>query len=219
MPEVVLNPAIVTLRSEIATQEARLQDTASNLGKNHPSYLRAQSELVSLKQKLATETQLVAGGLAVAKTIGTDKEAELRAAIAAQKKKLLEIRVERDQLAVLQRDVDAARGAYESVSRRYTETTLASQVTQANVSVLSAALVPLTPSSPKPLEKVMAMALALGVLLGIGTAFGLEMLNRRVRSIDDLAAVLPFPVLGVIARTRKPRRLAFWRRRTALLAR
>lgn len=212
IPEVVGNSVVAGLRSDIARQEAKLQETAVNLGKNHPQYQRMQSEVAALKQKLETETQLVTSGFAVSRTIGTDKESELKSAIAAQKKKLLEIRSERDQLAVLQRDVDAAKNAYDTVTKRYTETSLASQVTQANVSVLSAALVPLVPSSPKPIEKALGVAIGLGILLGLGAAFGLEMLNRRIRSVEDLATVLPLPVLGVITRNRGPRRFVFWRR-------
>jgi uncharacterized protein involved in exopolysaccharide biosynthesis len=209
---------VAGLRSEIAKQEAKLQETAINLGKNHPQYLRMQSEVAALKQKLESEMKLVTGGFTISRSIGTDKEAELTAAIAAQKRKLLKLKNERDQLAVLQRDVDAAKNAYDTVNKRFTETTLASQATQANVSVLSAAIVPLVPSFPKPLEKMLAMAVALGLVLGIGAAFGLEMLDRRIRSVEDLAEVLQLPVLGVIARAPKPRRLGFKRRDTPLLA-
>jgi polysaccharide biosynthesis transport protein len=216
--EVVTNPTVANLRSEIATQEARLKDTANNLGKNHPNYLRAQSELVSLKQKLETETQLITSGLTTSTSMAMDREADVKAAIALQKKKLLEIKTDRDQLAVLQRDVDIAQNAYDTVTRRYTDSTLQSQTTQANVSVVSVASVPLIPSFPKPLDKTLAIAIVLGVVLGGGAAFGVEMLNRRIRSVDDLAAALQLPVLGVITRAklgfraRTAHRLAFWRR-------
>jgi hypothetical protein len=35
-------------------------------------------------------------------------------------------------------------------------------------------------------------------LLGIGVALGLEMLDRRVRNRDDLAALEGVPVLGIL---------------------
>jgi uncharacterized protein involved in exopolysaccharide biosynthesis len=208
---------VAGLRSEIAKQEAKLQETAVNLGKNHPQYVRMQSEVAALKQKLESEMKLVTSGFTISRSIGTDKEAELTAAIAAQKRKLLKLKNERDQLAVLQRDVDSAKNAYDTVSKRYTETTLASQATQANVTVLSPAIVPLTPSFPKPLDKMLAMAVGLGLFLGLGAAFGLEMLDRRIRTVEDLAEVLQLPVLGEISRARQPRRLVFWRRNTQLL--
>jgi len=220
LPEVAANPVISNLRGEIVKQEAKLQETGLNLGVNHPQYLQMQSEVNALKQRLEAETQRVTSGFSASRNVGTEREAALKDAIEEQKKKLLEIRGERDQLAVLERDVDAARNAYDTVSKRYTETDLASQSTQANVSVLTPALPPLEPSFPQPLGKTMVMAVALGFLFGGGAAFLLEMRDRRIRSSNDLAEVLLLPVLGVIVQA-KPQssRFAFWRRRAALVAR
>lgn len=220
LPEVMGNPVVAGLRSEIVKQEAKLQETALNLGNNHPQFLRMQSEVSALKQKLEAETRRVTSGFAASSTVGTGRESVLRAAIAAQKKKLLEIRSERDQLAVLQRDADAAKNAYDAITRRYTESDLASQATQANVSVLTPSLVPFEPSFPKPLGKTMLMAIGLGIVLGVGAAFLLEMLDRRIRSSSDLAEVLPLPLLGVIPRAKPSGRLfGYWRRGTVLLPR
>jgi capsular polysaccharide biosynthesis protein len=40
------------------------------------------------------------------------------------------------------------------------------------------------------------------MVLGGGAAFGLERLDRRIRSADDLAEMLQLPVLGVIQRAK-----------------
>src|SRR5205814_2250747 len=47
LPEVVQNPLIQTLKTDIARQAAKLQEVAGNLGKNHPQYQRMESELAS----------------------------------------------------------------------------------------------------------------------------------------------------------------------------
>ena len=219
LPEVLQNSLISSLKSDIARQEAKLQETAINLGTNHPQYQRMQSEITALKQKLQAETRQVTSGFSTSRDVGKDKESELKTAIAAQKKKLLGLKNERDQLAVLQRDVDAAKSAYDTVTTRLTQTTLASQATQANAAVLSTAVEPLEPSFPKPLEKTLLIAIAMGLVLGVGAALLLEMLDKRVRSVYDLAQMLQFPVLGVVVRTRRPSRLAFWHRSPALLPR
>ena len=216
LPEVSADSVVSGLRNEIVRMEAKLQDL--NLGKNHPQYLRMQTELAELKKQLANEMARVTNSFSATSTVGGSRESVLRAAIEEQKKKLLENRGMRDELAVLQRDVDAAKNAYDAVVKRYTESDLASQATQANVSVLTQALAPLEPSFPKPLGKTMLMAIAAGILLGVGAAFLLEMLDRRIRTTDDLVEVLKLPVLGVIARAREPRRLGLWRRQIPLLA-
>jgi len=218
LPEVRSDSVVSGLRGEILRQEAKLQESSMALGTNHPQYLRMQAEVAALRQKLADEMAGVTSAFSASSSVGSNREAVLRAAIEAQKKKLLEIRSSRDELAVLQRDVDAAKNAYDAVTKRYTESDLASQATQANVSVLTQALVPLDPSFPKPLGKTMLMAIAAGILLGAGAAFLIEMLDRRIRTTEDLVELLKLPVLGVIARAKAPRRLGLWRHRTPLLA-
>jgi polysaccharide biosynthesis transport protein len=218
LPEVMQNPLIQNLKAEIARQEAKLQEIAGNLGKNHPQYQRAESEIASLKQKLEAETRQITSGFSTSRTVGMDKEAELKAAIEAQKKIVLEIKRARDELAVLMRDVEAPQKAYDAVTQRFNQTSLESQSTQSNVAVLTPATEPIEPSFPKILLNSL-IAIFLGTLLGVSTALMFEILDRRIRSAEDLAEMLQLPVLGVIQRSKKRGSLAFWRRSTALAVR
>lgn len=209
LPEVMQNPIVSGLRSDIARQEAKLQEAAVSFGVNHPQYQRLESEISSLKVKLQQEIKHLASGYATTRTVGRDKESDIKAAIEAQKKKLLEFKSQRDQMAVFQRDVDAAQSAYEAVAKRYTQTSLESQSTQTNVAVLTPAVAPLDPSSPKVLRNVV-IAIFIGAILGVGCAFMLELLDRRVRSVDDLSESLGLPVLGVLRRPQRPFQLSDW---------
>ena len=216
LPEVMQNPLIASLKTEIARQEARLQEIALNLGKNHPQYQRMESEIAALKQQVDAETRHITRSFATSRTISKDTETELRAAIEIQRKKVLELRSMRDQVAVLQRDVDAAQSAYDAVTKRLNQTTLESQVTQANVSVLTPASEPIEPLTSKLFRNPL-ITILLGALAGIGVAFMLEMLDKRVRSVHDLTEMLQVPVLGVVGNSRSRGRLTFARRSTALL--
>ena len=218
LSEVMQNPLIIGLKSDIARQEARLQEMALNLGKNHPQYQRMESEIAALKQQVEAETRHIARSLGTTRTVGKLTESELKAAIETQRKKLLELRSVRDQLAVLQRDVDAAQSAYDAVIRRFNQSTLESQATQTNVSVLTPAAEPFEPLTSKLFRNQWLM-IVLGALLGIGVAIGLELLDKRVRSVHDLTEMLHLPVLGVIENSGKGGRLSLAHRRTALLTR
>lgn len=210
------NALVQNLKTEIAKQEAKLREASENLGRNHPQYQRMEAEIASLKNQLRAEETNVINGLSASKNIVMHKESQLRAAIAAQKKRVLELKSERDQLAVLQRDVDAAKSAYDNVIRRYNQTSLESQVTQTNVSVLNSAIKPQEPSSPK-FRKNMAVSVLLGILLGGGAAFLLELLDRRIRSVQDLEDMLQVPVLAVLSPPRQQNRLALLAQQTLRL--
>lgn len=201
LPEIMENALITGLKTDIARREATLQETALNLGRNHPQYQRLESELASLKQRLEAETQQITRSYSTASTVGQSKEAELRAAIEQQKNRLLSFRNKRDELAVLMRDVDAAQKAYDAVSQRRNQTSLESQSTQTNVAVLTPASPPITPSSPKIVLNTL-VAIILGTMLGIGAALGIEWSDRRICSAEDLFEMLQIPVLGVIKRAK-----------------
>jgi polysaccharide biosynthesis transport protein len=66
-----------------------------------------------------------------------------------------------------------------------------------NVEVAQAATIPTSPSSPKTLRNTVVGAM-LGLLLGLGLAFLLERLDRRVREPKDLEAIYGLPLLGVV---------------------
>ncbi|MGH8668536.1 MAG: chain length determinant protein EpsF [Burkholderiales bacterium] len=206
LPEVMGSSVVAGLRADIARHEAKLKDASNNLGRNHPQFRSMEAELAELKANLAAETRFVASSFSTTRSVSTDKERALKAAIEAQKRKLLELRTQRDQLAVLQRDVDAAKSAYDTVAARYTQASLESQATQTNVTILSPATEPLEASSPR-IMRYTAMAVFFGLLLGLGAAFLWELLDRRVRCVEDLAEMLQMPVLGVVKRDKRPRRL------------
>ena len=65
------------------------------------------------------------------------------------------------------------------------------------------ASVPTTPTSPKPKEDAIFGA-AIGLLLGIVAAFGLEALDVRLRSVEDLESAFGRPALAVLPKVSDP---------------
>lgn len=66
-----------------------------------------------------------------------------------------------------------------------------------NVQVAQPASIPTSPSSPK-ISRNTLLGAALGLLLGVGIAFLLERLDRRIREPKDLEAIYGLPLLGVV---------------------
>lgn len=201
LPEVVQNPLIQVLKSELARLEAKLQELAGKLGVNHPEYQTTAATAASLKERLANETQHITKGFATTLAVSKERESELRAAIEAQKRRIMEIKRARDELDVLRRDVDAAQRAYDMVSQRMHQTNLESKITQSDARILTVALEPTDPSFPQ-LALNTWISIFLGTLLGIAVVFLIEILDRRVRSTDDLTWLLQLPVLGAVDQVR-----------------
>lgn len=199
--DVMHNPVILNIKTDLARLEGKQQELAGNLGKNHPQYQRAEAEIASLRRMLATEARQIASSINTSNRVSKSKEGDLRAAMEIQKQKLLDIRSKRDELAVLQRDVATAQRAYDAVSQRLTQSSLESQSTQTNISVLTLASEPVEPSSPR-IWLNMLLALFVGCILGCSAAFATEVLDRRVRSAEDMELILEHPILIEIERPR-----------------
>ncbi len=197
LAEVMQNPLINGLKTDIARLEAKLQESSINLGRNHPQAKRAQSELASLRNRLASETRRIHSSLSTSYQVGKQKEKELLEAMEAQKKRVLELNRERDEINVLKRDVEAAQRSFEGVSQRSAQTRLESHSIQTNISSLTPASVPTEHSRPRILLNVF-ISVFLGTLLGIVVALILELVNRRVRSVEDLVEISDLPVLATI---------------------
>lgn len=197
LPEVMANPLISGLKSDVARLEAQRGQLLGRLGANHPEVAKVDAEISSLKQRVATEIQRVASSLGTTTRISAAREAEIAAAVEEQKTRVLELKAHRDQIAVLQRDVENAQRAYDLVTQRLAQTSLESQTQQTNVAVLTPAVAPLNHSSPK-LALNLVLSVFLGSLLGVGVALLLELIDQRVRGEEDLLQLVGVPLLGVV---------------------
>jgi polysaccharide biosynthesis transport protein len=199
LQEVLTNPLLANLRVDITRAEGRMQELTSRLGDNNPQVIEARANLNSLRERLETETKRVTGGVAVASRINNDRERQVAVSLEAQRAKVLRMKAVRDEGLVLQRELENAQRAFDGVQQRHTQTSLESATTQSNVSVLTQASPPLLPSFPKlPLN--IGLAVFLGMLLAIGTALAMELMDRRVRTAEDLITVLNLPVIASMPR-------------------
>ncbi len=197
MPAVLQSPVIQSLKAALAQADAKREDIATRLGKNHPDYKEVEGEIAILHNRIAQESANIAASLNNQAQIDTRRENDVKAALEAQKKKVLDLKHEHDQAAVLESDVTTAQRDLDDVTKSLAQSSLESLTQQTNVVQLSTAEAPTSPSSPK-LVINMLLAVFLGGVFGIGAALAVEMSNRRVREEEDMLDLLGVPVLGRI---------------------
>jgi protein tyrosine kinase modulator len=178
---------IQQLRADLLHGEAKLRQLSTQYGVNYPDYQRQLSENQQLRASLQTELHKVAAGMA-------DPE------VGQQQLTPSHAQAEHTMLAepVLQQDVESAQHAYDTALQRYFSSQVDSRASQTNVAVLSAAAIPLRAFRPNlPLNA--ALALVTGLALGCALVVTLERADARVRSVEDLTAAVPQPLLGVLS--------------------
>ncbi|MEX5747360.1 chain length determinant protein EpsF [Massilia sp. X63] len=204
-PDVANNALVQSLRVSLASGEAKLAEAASRYGRNHPAYQSASAEVSKMRAELNAALGSVSKSVGANAQVYRQREAELRAALAAQKTRVLELNRTRDELGVLLKDLDSAQRAFDSASQRFSQTRIEAQSEQSDISILNPAVPPTAPSGPRVLLNTL-VSILLGTILGVGLALLLELINRPVRSSGDVKDMLGIPVLGTIEwRMKRPR--------------
>ena len=196
--EVATSPVIQQLKAGVAEREAKLSELSKRVGKNHPQFQAATTELEQLRSQLNQEMRTAAQSMVTSTGVAPAREGALRGALDQQRAKVLKLKTDRNELAGLMREVENAQRAYNAAAQRYTQTKMESEVDQATASVVDSAVAPAKPSSPNATLNL-AVALALGLAVGIGLALFFETVNRYVRSEQDIVEILGVPVLAVLS--------------------
>jgi capsular exopolysaccharide synthesis family protein len=104
------------------------------------------------------------------------------------------------RIAELAPDDTAGRRSLEEAKRKLI---LVEAVQTGNAEVVDVAEVPGSPSSPNPKRNV-AIALFFGLLLGVGIAFLLDVIDRRIKEVEDFESLYGIPALASVPERRGP---------------
>ena len=196
-PDILSSNAVLSLKAQVSTQQALLSEKESVWGPNHPDRLAIESRIKSLSKELAIESERVRGGTRSVVSTAAHKVGILKASLEEQKKRVLSLRFERDKAAVLLRDVAAAQHAYDEANRRVSEFSAGGQTQDSSLRWLSQAVEPFQTSQKKWVIGVTVSVLG-GMLLAVGLGLLTEIMDRRVRSVEDLSIMAGAPVLTVL---------------------
>jgi len=170
--EFQVGKGIVALDEKLAAENQRLDDISKKLidaqmatddarsrqlGENHPDYIAA-----------------------------LQRQSALSKSFDAQRRLVLQIKSQRDQLNELSAEADAEDLNYTATIQNFNKQSFESQLSQTDVNILSPAVPPQDPASPNVLLNMIS-AVVLGLILGVGAGLVAEMINPKVRMRRDEA--------------------------------
>jgi uncharacterized protein involved in exopolysaccharide biosynthesis len=209
----VLPPALAdstkSSELELAGVNAQIAAASKTLGPNNPQMQELMRRKAGLETLVAKDEAAVRAADNAAQAGGGNSARQL----AAQKQKVLADSDKIGRLQTLEQDVEQRRNDYQSAALKFA--TYRAQADQTS-STTYTPLYAHTPDSPLFPNWLLGIggAIVLGSAMGCMLAVLLEILNRRVRVVEDLEQEFDEPVLGVIpaptrtrarARTSPPR--------------
>ncbi len=213
-------PGVQKVLAQLQEAESQLKLESTRFEPGHPSIINLEEKVTALKSLLQERTQEVAGQEQVSEgnlQIGqlrqsliadiTRADAE-RVGIERQIIKLsqyLDIykaqakalpRLEQTQRE-LERKLKASQTTYETLLTKVQEIGVAENQKIANARVISYALIPDNREGPSKTLFIIGGG-AIGIFLGIIAAFGLDLIDRSVKTVKEAKEVMKYTLLGVI---------------------
>lgn len=166
-------------------------------GKNHPDVMSAQAKVDTSRDALLAEVRNIQGALAGDLAIVGRQESGVSGLFQTAKKQALELNLLEIEYNRLRRQKDNTEKLYSLLLERYKESELTRQLRVNNVSVIDYPTVPKGPVKPNvPLN--LAIGTLFGLVLGVGAAYGRSMLDRTMKTPNDVEVGMGATFLGLI---------------------
>ena len=189
------------LRLQLNQLQLQLADLAREVTPDHPSMQALQEKVNQVKSQLTDlDKQFAEAHLAVTKQqylACKERENEVSSYFEQQREQALNLNQQLAQYTILQSDWEQTRKLCDILNDRIKELNVTEDVGALNISILEVARPADKPSKPQK-ARIMAMALVLGLMLGGGLALLRDWMDHRLRSAEEISAILGVPVLGTV---------------------
>ena len=178
LPEIIRSPVIAQLRGQQADLLRRQSDLASTYGPAYPAIAQINAQRNGLEHAIAAEIQRLVATLRNDFEVASAREAALRRTIAG----LTDVSGGDNEVGVNLRELErtnlANKALFENFLNRAKLTQEQSSFEEPDARLISPALEPTQPTSPKTKLIVLIAAIA-GVILGLGVAAVVDMFRHR----------------------------------------
>lgn len=209
------NRTVQAYNAQLAKLESERISYLDKYTEKHPRMIELKDQIAKLKARIEEETQKVAalqapGDNAVHQRLVAGKfQSEGELMVAKKKAALLQEVIDKnnrdlEKLPAVEkgyvkvaRDAQVAGELYIMLAKRLEESKVAEVMQPNNVQVVDEPTLPERPISPRK-GRTLALAALLGLLLSSGYVVAMELMNRTIRTEDDVKNYLALPVMGAI---------------------
>lgn len=194
--ELVGNAALGALRSAyVEAKRDLVMMRAGGKDERHPDVQKLNAQVESARAAIAQELQNIKNGAEIELANVNRQLAGVSSLYEGARKQALQLNLKELEYSRLHRSKESTEKLFGIVLERSTESGLNKMAPFNNVRVLDRPLKPFVPVFPKTTTNL-AVGIMLGLLLGFAGATGREMLDRTVRSSEDIERELGLAVLG-----------------------
>jgi capsular exopolysaccharide synthesis family protein len=191
-----------TLLEQLSDVEIQRLALMQRRKESHPDIIKINEQIAQIKSKLAEYNQntLISYNIIIK---GLRKKlAGLNSLISNYTQKIENLPGKNSELTQLTRNKNVYEKMFTLLLDKREEFRLAELSKMQDIVIVESAKIPHKPVRPKKILNI-AIALALGLMIGFGTIFAKEIFERRITSLDETEKILPFPLLSIIPKYNK----------------
>jgi succinoglycan biosynthesis transport protein ExoP len=197
LPITIQNSQIQQLKTKLAELQQNKVQASQTYGEKHRTMIGLNAQIVETESQLNVETQKAL------QTVKNDFDSALLAErtyaqnLEAAKADAQDLSRKSVGYNVMEREAKSNRTIYESLLQREKELRVSSNSRSNNVRVVDRAEVPKAPLAPTG-RRAWLTSLAIGLVLAVAVAFGLDYMNDTIKTPEDVTRRLKLPFLGLV---------------------
>ena len=195
--DVLASPVIQKLREQETGVARRIAEMAEVYGSLHPNMINVRAELEEVRRKLDAEVEKIVRSLENELEVARIRERTLESDLDRLKSDAERFNAAQGRLRVLEREAAANRTLFDTFLGRWKETGRQDEIQYADARILSLAVVPRAPSSPRTFQ-ILAAAVAFSLVLGIVLVYLIEHLDSGFRGVGQVERLTGLGVLAVV---------------------
>jgi len=201
IPAIAQNSSVQALKSKVADLAQQRAQLMEKYGEKWPALQSVNANLQEARSQLEVETAKAMQSIKNDYETAVLEERTLAANLEAAKADAQDLSRKSVGYNVMEREAKSNRQVYESLLAREKELSVASNSRANNVRVIDRAEVPRAPLSAGG-RRTWLMSLAVGLILAVGVAFGLDYMNDTIKTPEDVSRRLKLPFLGLVPSVR-----------------
>jgi polysaccharide biosynthesis transport protein len=201
IPAIAQSPQIQVLKTrltELQRDKARLTEKYFD---KHPQVVAVNAALQDAQRQLDLETAKALQSVRNEYETSLLEERTLSSNLDAAKLETRDLNRKNIGYSVMEREAKSNRQVYDSLLQKEKELRVASNSRTNNVRVVDRADVPKGPISPGG-RRTWLLAIAIGLVLSVSVAYGLDYMNDTIKTPEDIARRLKLPLLGLVPSVR-----------------
>ena len=197
VPQMATDTMVGSLNQQLATLNLQLSQLREKYKEGHPEVQKAQAQVAELRKTREARFGQIVDALRAEYAQLEKRETEFRSAIEGQKSQAVTQSRKASELEILKKEEQSATSLYEVLLQKLNETDIAASIRNNNVSVVERASPPGSPVRPAK-RRIAAIALALGLALGVGLVFARDYLDNTVKGPEDVERYLRLDLLAAV---------------------